>query len=457
MPFTRYDRSMTIDGLDPLSAKGKHPLFVLADCNNFFVSCEHVFDPRLEGIPVVVLSNNDACVISRSNEAKKLDIKVGTPVYQIRDVIKKNRIRMLSANFTLYRDLSRRIIHCLRQFCPDIEVYSVDEVFMTLQEADGRATDALIRNMRQTVYRWVGIPVSIGVAETKTLAKLSAEYAKKEISTGGCFDLSACSRQDRDKVLACTAVDDIWGIGRQYGKWLTARGITTALQLREIDQRWFGRKAGVTGLRTVKELQGISCLPLKLDAPPRKMITCSRSFGKRVTDLQELREAVATFAAQAGRELRHDRSLARRITVHCSVQPKLATAESFTTKTLLLPLPTDRDCDLIRVAVTCLEQIYRSNLVYSKSGVTLSNLSRADVCQTDIFANNECNRPDKLSCVIDHLNTHWGYGTIQYAATGTQRGWQSQAVLRSSNYTTHWQELPAAHAAFQTIPGTKRQ
>ena len=442
---------MTVDGLGQLPMKEGHPLFVLVDCNNFFVSCERVFDPRLEGIPVVVLSNNDACIISRSNEAKKFGIKVGMPVYQIRDVIKSNRICMLSANFTLYRDLSRRIIHCLRQFCPAIEVYSVDEVFMTLQETDNGVINTLIRNMRQTVYQWVGVPVSIGMAETKTLAKLSAEYAKKEMSTGGCFDLSACSQQDRDRVLANITVDDIWGIGRQYGKWLTAHGITTALQLRAIDQDWFAKKAGVTGLRTVKELQGISCLPLKLDTSPRKMITCSRSFGKPVTDLQELKEAVATFAAQAGRELRHDRSLARRITVHCSIRTKLVTSESFSTKTVLLSLPTDHDSDLIRAAVTCLEQIYQSNLVYSKSGVTLSNLSRADARQTDIFANNEQDRLDKLSRVIDHLNTHWGYGTIKYAATGTRSNWRSRAALRSPNYTTHWQELPVAHAASSSV------
>jgi DNA polymerase V len=431
--------------------KEGRPLFVLVDCNNFFVSCERVFDPRLNGIPVVVLSNNDACVISRSNEAKKFGMKVGMPVYQVRDIVKSNRIRMLSANFTLYRDLSRRIIHCLRQFCPDIEVYSVDEVFMTLPEADNRAIDVLIRNMRQTVLRWVGVPVSIGVAETKTLAKLSAEYAKKEKSTEGCFDLTACSQRDRDSVLADTPVDDVWGIGRQYGKWLTARGITTAFQLRAVDQEWFGKKAGVTGLRTVKELQGIPCLPLKLGAPPRKMITCSRSFGKPVTDLRELKEAVATFAAQAGRELRHDRSLARRITVYCSVRPKLATPENSGAKTVNLPLPTDRDSDLIRAAITCLEQIYQSNMVYSKSGVTLSNLSRADARQTDIFANNEHDRLDKLSRVLDRLNAHWGYGIIKYAATGTQAHWRSRATLRSPNYTTCWQELPVAHATSSSM------
>lgn len=422
------------------------PLFVLADCNNFFVSCERVFDPRLEGKPVVVLSNNDACVISRSNEAKALRIKIGTPVYQIWDVIRSNHISMLSANFTLYRDLSRRIIHCLRQFCPDSEVYSVDEVFMTLREADSRAVDALIKNMRQTVYRWVGVPVSIGVAETKTLAKLSAEYAKKEISTGGCFNLSACSRQDRDSVLARIAVNDIWGIGRQYSKWLTARGITTALELRAIDQDWFGKKAGVTGLRTVKELQGIPCLELKRDTPPRKMITCSRSFGRLVTDFQELKEAVATFTAQAGRELRHDRSLARRLTVHCTVRPKSATSESFGKTTVLLSLPTDRDRDLIRAAVTGLEQVYRSGVSYSKGGITLGDLSRADARQTEMFASNEQDRFDKLNRVVDHLNSQWGYGTIRYAVTGTRRNWQSRATLRSPNYTTRWHELPVAYS-----------
>jgi DNA polymerase V len=446
MPFTRYEGLTTDDGLGKRPMKATHPLFVLVDCNNFFVSCERVFDPRLEGVPVVVLSNNDACIISRSNEAKKLGIKMGVPAFQIRDVVKSNRVRMLSANFTLYRDLSRRIVHCLRQFCDDIEVYSVDEVFMTLHETDSRAVNALIRKMRQTVYQWVGVPVGIGVAETKTLAKLSAEYAKTKPSTGGCFDLSACSQQERDRVMAEIPVEDIWGIGRQYGKWLNAHGITTALQLREIDQDLFGKKAGVTGLRTVQELQGISCLPLKLDDPPRKMITCSRSFGKPVTDLTELKESVATFAAQAGRELRHDRSLASRITVYCAIRPKLPTSETSCTKTVSLSVPTDRDGDLIRAALAGLESIYQSNAVYTKSGVTLSNLSRADVRQTDMFVNNEHGRLDKLSRVVDHLNSLWGNGTITYAATGTRVNWRSRAALRSPNYTTCWHEFPVACA-----------
>jgi DNA polymerase V len=452
MPFTRSERVITDKGTDRSSVKEGGSLFALADCNNFFVSCERVFDPRLEGVPVVVLSNNDACVISRSNEAKKLGVKMGIPVYQIKDVVRSNRIRILSANFALYRNLSLRVIDCLGQFCSDIEVYSVDEVFMKLRETDSRAVDTLIRNMRQTVYRWVGIPVSLGVAETKTLAKLATGYAKHEVSTGGCFDLSACAQQERDRVLAGTAVDDVWGIGRQYGKWLTAHGITTALQLRTINQAWFGKKAGVTGLRTVKELQGISCLPLSLDDSPRKTITCSRSFGKPVTDLWELKEAVATFAAQAGRELRHDRSSARRITVYCDVRSKPAASRASVSTTMSLPLPTDRDRDLICAAVTCLERIYRPNLAYGRSGITLSDLSGRDTRQTDIFANDEDERLDKLSGVIDHLNAHWGYGTIQYAATGTQKNWRSRTALRSPNYTICWQEFPVAWALPPTGP-----
>ncbi|MDZ4724394.1 MAG: Y-family DNA polymerase [candidate division Zixibacteria bacterium] len=438
---------MPVDEVDKLSTKQSPLLFALVDCNNFFVSCERVFDPRLEGRPVVVLSNNDACIISRSNEAKKLGIKIGMPLYQVWDLVKNNRVCVLSANFTLYRDLSHRIVHSLRQFCPDIEVYSVDEVFMILKEADSRVIDRLIRNMRQTVYRWVGVPVSIGVAETKTLAKLAAEHAKKKISTGGRFDLSACSQQDRDRVLAGTPVDDIWGIGRQYGKWLTDRGITTALQLQGIDQHWFGKKAGVTGLRLLKELQGVSCISLDLDDPPRKAITCSRSFGKLVTDLGELKEAIATFAAQGGRELRHDCSLARRITVYCGVRSKSAPSKTSSTITVHLPLPTDCDSDLIRAALTGLEQIYQLDVTYYKGGITLSDLSRADVRQADIFVDNEHNRLHKLSGVIDHLNAHWGHGTIRYAAAGIKRSWQSHATLCSPNYTTRWQELPVAHTA----------
>jgi DNA polymerase V len=446
MSFIKSERLTPVDGTDKPSMSRPPCVFVLLDCNNFFVSCERVFDPRLDGRPVVVLSNNDACIISRSNEAKRLGIKMGVPLYQVRELVVRHRVCVRSANFALYRDLSRRMVHSLRQFCPDIEVYSVDEVFMTFPATNSRAIDSLIRKMRQTVYRWVGVPVSIGVAPTKTLAKLAAEYGKKEIATGGCFDLFTCSPQVRDRVLAGTPVDDVWGIGRQYGKWLTGHGITTALQLREIDQQWFQKKAGVTGARTVKELQGISCIALDLSDSPRETITCSRSFGKPVTELRELKEAVATFAAQAGKELRYDRSLARRITVYCGVRSKPAASRTSVSTTMSLPLPTDRDRDLIGAAMTCLERIYRPDLTYGRSGITLSDLSGRDTRQIDIFANGEDERLDKLSGVIDHLNAHWGHGTIQYAAAGTQRSWQSRAVLRSPNYTTCWQELPVAWA-----------
>jgi DNA polymerase V len=433
------------------SAGNVRALFALADCNNFFVSCERVFDPRLEGIPVVVLSNNDACAISCSNEAKKLGIKVGMPVFEAEAVIRKYKIRLVSANFTLYRDLSLRISHCLQQFCPDIEIYSVDEVFMVLKERDGRDIDTLIRKMRQTVHRWTGVPMSIGVAETKTLAKLAAGYAKKEISLGGCFNLSATTPQDRDRVLSHTPVENVWGIGRQYGKWLTSRGITTALRLRDMDESSFERKAGVTGLRTVKELKGIPCISIDLDDTPRKTITCSRSFGSPVTDHRELKEAIAAFTSQAARELRYDGSLARKVTVYCRSKSGLGNAPASDSMTISLPVPTYRDIDLISAAFTCLERIYRPGLIYRKAGITLNDISGRDVRQTDMFAEIEHNRLDSLNEVIDRLNSRWGYGTIKYAVAGTKKRWKSLSALRSPNYTTQWNDLPiCTFADFQS-------
>jgi DNA polymerase V len=451
MPFIRSDKSKipARDG-EKLSAV-VHPLYILVDCNNFFVSCERIFDPRLEGRPVVVLSNNDGVIISRSNEAKALGIKMAAPVFQMRELITRHQVCLRSANFTLYRDLSRRIVHTLKQFCPDIEVYSVDEVFMTISPMESRAIDVLIRKMRRTVFQWVGVPVGIGVAQTKTLAKLAAEYAKREKSTGGCFDLFSCSTEERDRILSKIPVEDIWGIGRQHGKWLTSRGIMTALQLREIDQDRFGKKAGVTGLRTVKELQGISCLALKREDPPRKMITCSRSFGKRVHDLVELQEAIATFAAQVGRELRRDGSLAHRMTVYCSVRNRSEESDDSNSTTVNLPMATDRDSDLIHAAVTGLEKFYRAGVEYTKGGITLSHLTPAESRQEDIFAGVEDERQDKLSHLVDLINSHLGNGTISYAAAGTKAGWRSQAELRSPNYTTKWDELPVAYGERKLI------
>lgn len=215
MPFIRSDKEKESARQGEKLSAVVHPLYILVDCNNFFVSCERVFDPRLEGRPVVVLSNNDGVIISRSNEAKALGIKMAAPVFQMRELITKHHVCLRSANFTLYRDLSRRIVHTLKQFCPDIEVYSVDEVFMTIPLMESRTIDALIREMRRTVFQWVGVPVGIGVAQTKTLAKLAAEYAKKEKSTGGCFDLFSCSTEERDRILGRIPVEDIWGIDRK--------------------------------------------------------------------------------------------------------------------------------------------------------------------------------------------------------------------------------------------------
>lgn len=417
-------------------------LFALIDCDNFFVSCERVFDPSLAGRPVIVLSNNDACVISRSNEAKQMGITMAVPLYQVWEMVVAGRMCVRSANFTLYRDISRRLVHCLGQFCADIEVYSVDEVFMAFRETRPGTLGELIHRIRQTVLQWVGVPVSIGVAETKTLAKVAAGYAKKHRETGGCFDLSSCTSAERDRVLAWTSVDKVWGIGRQYEKWLVARGIKTALALRDIDQHWFGRKAGVVGVRTVKELQGISCIVLSTDTEPRKMITCSRSFGKPVTDPGELREAIATFASQGGRELRHDRSLAQFITVLCIQRRSAASATGSVSTTVRLRYPTDRDCDLIEAALTGLERLYRPGVAYVKGGITLGELSPAGERQADLFIDRAPGRPEKLSGVVDYLNSHWGHGTVRPAATGTNKSWHAKAALRSPDYTTCWQELP---------------
>ena len=278
------------------------PLFALADCNNFYASCERVFNPKLAGRPAIVLSNNDGCVVARSNEAKALGIAMGVPAFQIRHLIRKHDVQVFSSNYALYGDLSQRVMETLQQFSPEVEVYSIDEAFLNLSGFTNINLTDYGRRIRATVKQWTGIPVSVGIAETKTLAKIANHVAKRTEGTDGVFDFTAWP--DRDSVLARVLVEEVWGIGPNYARLLTQHGITTALGLRDADDHWIQKQMGVVGLRTVHELRGISCLPLEQCPPPKQGITCSRSFGRPVTTLAEMREAVAAYTARAAEKLR---------------------------------------------------------------------------------------------------------------------------------------------------------
>ena len=275
------------------------PTFALVDCNNFYVSCERVFQPKLEGKPVLVLSNNDGCVIARSNEVKALGVKMGAPFFQMRDLIREHGIKVFSSNYALYGDMSRRVHNTLAGMAPASEEYSIDEAFLDLSGLT--KLEAHARHIRERVKMWTGIPVSVGIGPTKVLAKIANHVAKKRPEHGGVFDIG---NVDTDSVLATVPVGEIWGVGRQYAKFLTENGVHTALDLKQASDSWVRAHMTVVGLRTLHELRGVSCIPLEEVEPERKGIACTRSFGKPVTSLPELREAVATYASRVGEKLR---------------------------------------------------------------------------------------------------------------------------------------------------------
>src|SRR3989442_331631 len=281
------------------------PVFALVDCNNFYVSCERVFDPKLDGKPVIVLSNNDGIVVARSNEAKALGIAMGVPAFQVRALIRAHDVQVFSSNYALYGDLSRRVMDTLAQFSPHVEVYSIDEAFLSLSGFTGRDLTEYGCAIRATVKRWTGIPVSVGIAETKTLAKIAGEVAKRTRDAAGVCDLTAWP--ERNTLLADIPVEDVWGVGPNWARLLTEHGVCTAQDLREADERWIRKRMGVTGARIVQELRGVSWLTVEDCPPPKQAVTVSRMFGRPIATLAEMREALAAHLARARGKVRPER------------------------------------------------------------------------------------------------------------------------------------------------------
>jgi len=417
-------------------------LFALVDCNNFYVSCERVFDPKLEGKPVVVLSNNDGIVVARSNEAKALGIGMGVPEFQIRHLIRRHDVQVFSSNYTLYGDMSQRVMETLAQFTPNLEVYSIDEAFLSLSGFTSRDLTEYGRTIKATVKRWTGIPVSVGIAETKTLAKVAGRVAKRSIGAAGVFDLTVC--QDRNALLALTPVEDIWGIGRNWARLLKQHGITTALSLREADVHWVRGTMGVVGERLVRELHGVSCLALDDCPPPKQGITVSRSFGRSVTTLAEMKEAVAFYTGRAAEKLREERLAVTVLTVFLTTNTFKDEPQYSNAATIKLPVATDSTFDMLRHALHGVERIYRDGYRYKKAGVMLTALVPASQVQGDLFDQQDRERSRTLMRVLDRLNDHMGAGTLRYAAEGITKRWQARFERRSPAYTTRWEELPVA-------------
>ena len=421
------------------------PIFALVDCNNFYVSCERVFQPVLNGKSVVVLSNNDGCVIARSEEAKSLGIPMGLPFFQMRERFPNQPIEVYSSNYALYGDMSARVMTILKQFSPEVEVYSIDEAFLNLAGCGNGDLNAYGQHIRHFVRQWTGIPISIGIGQTKTLAKLANRLAKQSADAQGVVDLTAL--QNQDDVLATIPVKDIWGIGRSYTRLLQSYGICTALELRDADDRWIRRHMGVVGVRIVWELRGISCLPLELSSPPKKSLMVSRSFGRPITTLDEMREAVATYATRAAEKLRRHGLAVGILTVFLMTNPFKEDEPQYRNSIkMTLPVATYDTAELIAYALAGIEHIYKEGYRYKKAGVMFTELVPAHQIQMNLFDTRDRERAQKMMTTIDAINKRMGTGAIQYAVAGFKPNWMMRRSRISPRYTTKWDELVVVRA-----------
>ncbi|MCX7735901.1 MAG: Y-family DNA polymerase [Candidatus Kapabacteria bacterium] len=416
----------------------------LVDCNNFYASCERVFNPKLWGKPIVVLSNNDGMIIARSNEAKELGIKMGEPLFKAQEIIKKHNVHVFSSNYTLYGDMSHRVMTTLEHFSPDVEIYSIDEAFINLEGFSHKDLTDYCRLIRNTVRKWTGIPVSIGIAETKTLAKLANRFAKKVPSNKGVLNLYGL--ENKDYYLKNTEVADIWGVGRQYTKLLNLQNIFTAYDFANANEKWIKKKMTVMGLRTALELKGIPCIEYEYFPPAKKAIVSSRSFGQTVQDIASVKEAIAFFVTRASEKMRAQKSSANLLSVFLRTNPFKKEAQYHNGVLIQLPVPTDSTSELISYAMKGVEQIFRIGYKYYKVGVMLSGLVPTNRSQTSIFDTEDRMKMAKITEVVDEVNKKMGSNTLFYAATGINRKWRTRADMRTPKYTTDWDQLPLVSA-----------
>lgn len=415
------------------------PAFALIDCNSFYASCERVFRPDLARTPIVVLSNNDGCVIARSYDAKPF-VKMGEPYFQIRNTLRRHGIVAFSSNYALYGDMSQRVMTLLEGMAPTLEVYSIDEAFADLSGIPG-SLEALGRQMRATVLRCTGIPVGVGIASTKTLAKLANHAAKRWMKqTGGVVDLRDPVR--RDKLLRAVEVGEVWGIGRKLTEHLAEMGIRTAWDLAQADPWTIRKRFSVVVEKTARELRGTACLSLDDEPPPKQEICCSRMFGKRLCELEPIREAVASYAARACEKLRAQDSLCKKVRVSIRTgmfnpaEPKFAKGVICE-----LPYPTDDTRLIIRVAIEGLELVYREGFAFSKAEVLLLDLRQPGEYTPDLFAAQQPAAVERVMGVMDAINARWGCGTLRPASIPTAPDWGMRRELMSQSYTTRVDQL----------------
>ena len=410
----------------------------LVDCNSFYVSCETLFNPKLRNKPVVVLSNNDGCIISRSNEAKALGIKMGEPYFKEKDVIVKNNVQVFSSNYSLYGDISRRVMRTLKRFNSNIEIYSIDEAFLDLSNFSDDEIEGVGHEIRSVVLKWTGIPTSIGIAKTKTLSKVANHIAKKKQS--GIVSLIGI--ENIDPILEKVEINDVWGVGKQLTKFYHQNGIYNAKQLKNKSNTWVKKSSNVLSSRTAMELRGISCIDLETTNSKRKSCVVSRSFGKRVEHFQELKEAIVGYALNASEKIRSESLVTKSITVFVRTSPFQNRYGFYSnSKTIDLPIATNNSIEIVKVALNALEAIFKNGYRYQKAGIMLSHLSESSN-NKNLFSSERDEKINSLMRSIDNTNYRYGRSTLSLASAGVHKKWSSRRQHYSKIDTSDFYSLP---------------
>lgn len=416
-------------------------MFALADCNNFFVSCERVFRPDLQGKPVIVLSSNDGCAIARSNEAKALGIKMGDPYFKIRGIVEKHDVAVFSGNMSLYGDMSQRVRWVLQEYAPSIEVYSIDEAFLDLRGINNIDFDQYAKEISKQCWKLTSIPVSVGIAPTKTLAKIASKLCKQYPKLkGGCY---MHRPQDIEKVLRKFLIEDVWGIGRRSAPKLKSMGINTAFDYTQLNEEAIRRMFGVTGVRTWKELQGIPCIEFEDGFEAKQSICVSRSFSSEIYDVEDLQEQIANFASSMAEKLRKQNSVAGEMSVFAYTNRFKETQPQIYSNTLVSFLtPTNDQRTIVAQAVNAAKNFFRENYGYKKAGVIATNIMPTQNVMHSLFEDAEAaDRERKITSVLDCVNSKFGKSTIKLAVQGSGQI-KTSSENQSPHYTTLWSDIP---------------
>ncbi len=411
----------------------------LVDCNNFYASCEKLFFPSLEGKPVVVLSNNDGCVIARSEEAKAIGIKMGVPVFEIPEIIEHNKVHVFSTNYALYGDISQRVMNTISQMVPEMEIYSIDEAFIDLSFIPEKELESFGIKIKETIKKWTGISVSVGIGPTKTLAKVANHLVKSDKKLNGV--LSLVNSKFKEELLKTVKVESIWGVGEKYAQYFQKRSLNNAFELLRTDENRIRKKLGVVGQRIILELRGVECYPLNENPDTKKEICTSRSFGNPIETYDELEQATTTYVAKVSKKLRTEKSLAQSLLVFVMTNKFASGPQYVNYKIVKLPVASNQTTELIHYARIALKALFKDGYKYKKSGIIVSELVPDNAVQKVLWDEQDRDRKQKLINTIDKINQQVGIDKVKFAIQGEEKSWKMRQHNLSPRYTTQWKDI----------------